>query len=226
MLVTIPSTLLASAGNLSIIVSTPSAASTSAPATFVVYGPGPQVWAVANSASYTTSTITPGGIITIYGINLGPANLISFPGTNPIPTSLPTTGNATTILIDGTAAPILYTSATQVSCIVPFSLAAKSGNSVQMSLGYGGVPSSAFTLNVVDADPGLFTVDASGTGQRSMYHHFTGKGDLAAEALRESALVLRAEAEALLTGPGSPLGRIETYLTRQRDSLRGCRVGR
>lgn len=60
----------------------------------------------------------------------------------------------------------------------------------------------------------------------SMYHHFTGKGDLAAEALRESALVLRAEAEALLTGPGSPLGRIETYLTRQRDSLRGCRVGR
>jgi hypothetical protein len=85
MLVTVPANLMTSAGNLSIVVSTPTAASPSAPATFVVYGPGPQVWAVAQAASYTTSTVSPGDIITIYGINLGPASLVTFPGTSPIP---------------------------------------------------------------------------------------------------------------------------------------------
>jgi TetR/AcrR family transcriptional regulator, transcriptional repressor for nem operon len=67
---------------------------------------------------------------------------------------------------------------------------------------------------------------AAGAGQGSMYHHFSGKADLAAAALQASAAVMRRDAEALLTGDGSALSRIETYLTRQRDSLRGCRMGR
>lgn len=165
MLVTIPATLMVSAGNLSIVVTTPTAASPSAPSTFVVYGPGPQVWAVANSASYTTSTLSPGAIITIYGIGLGPANLAAFPGTNPIPTSLPASGAVTSVTIDSTPAPLLYTSATQVACIVPFSLAVKSGTTVQLALTYDAVVSADFPVSVVDADPGVFTVDASGAGQ-------------------------------------------------------------
>ena len=134
-------------------------------ATFVVYGPGPQIWAVANSASYTSSTLSPGGIITIYGINLGPASLATFAGTDPIATVLPASGSSTTVLIDGKVSPLLYTSATQVSAIVPYAVAAKSGGTVQLTVGYGGVSSTAVTVNVVDADPGLFTVDASGAGQ-------------------------------------------------------------
>ena len=187
MLVTIPATLMTTAGNLSIVVSTPSAVSSSAPATFVVYGPGPQIWAVANSASYTTSTVSPGAIITIYGINLGPADLVTFPGTDPLPTDLPASGSATNVLIDGKAAPLLYTSATQVSCIVPFSLAAKIGSSVQMSLGYGGVSSSSFAVDVVDADPGIFTLDASGTGQGAILNVNSAGTDYSVNSSSNSA---------------------------------------
>ncbi|MEO8595087.1 MAG: IPT/TIG domain-containing protein [Candidatus Solibacter sp.] len=165
MLATIPANLMATAGNLSVVVSTPTAASSSAPATFVVYGPEPLIWAVTNCASYSASTISPGGIITIYGINLGPANLVTFAGTDPIATSLPATGSKTSVVIDGKLSPLLYTSATQVSAIVPYSVAAKSGGIVQVGVSYGAASSTTFPVSVVDADPGLFTVDASGTGQ-------------------------------------------------------------
>lgn len=63
-------------------------------------------------------------------------------------------------------------------------------------------------------------------GQGSMYHHFGGKQDLAVAALQLSAEQMRADAAGLLSGPGTSLERLETYLRRQRDSLRGCRMGR
>ncbi|MEO8966320.1 MAG: TetR/AcrR family transcriptional regulator [Solirubrobacteraceae bacterium] len=65
----------------------------------------------------------------------------------------------------------------------------------------------------------------AGVGQGSMYHHFEGKPDLAAVALRRSADDLRADVEAILNGPGGALERMSAYLTRERDVLRGCRVG-
>lgn len=63
-------------------------------------------------------------------------------------------------------------------------------------------------------------------GQGSMYHHFTGKQDLAVTALEESAAAMRAEAETLLAGDGASSERVVAYLERQRESLRGCRMGR
>ncbi|MEW2568623.1 TetR/AcrR family transcriptional regulator [Streptomyces sp. NPDC047070] len=66
----------------------------------------------------------------------------------------------------------------------------------------------------------------AGAGQGSMYHHFTGKPDLALAAIRRTAEEMRATAEAVLGGPGSPYERVEAYLRRERDVLRGCPVGR
>ncbi|MFD4596605.1 TetR/AcrR family transcriptional regulator [Streptomyces sp. NPDC058464] len=69
-------------------------------------------------------------------------------------------------------------------------------------------------------------LERAGAGQGSMYHHFTGKQELALTAIRRTAEELRATAEAVLTGPGTPYERIEAYLRRERDVLRGCPVGR
>ncbi|OIJ68513.1 TetR/AcrR family transcriptional regulator [Streptomyces mangrovisoli] len=69
-------------------------------------------------------------------------------------------------------------------------------------------------------------LERSGAGQGSMYHHFKGKPDLALAAIRRTAEELGATAEAVLTGPGTPYDRITAYLTRERDVLRGCPVGR
>jgi len=66
----------------------------------------------------------------------------------------------------------------------------------------------------------------AGAGQGSMYHHFTGKPDLAAAALTRSAQEQRALAAELLDGPGTAYQRIAAYLLRERDALRGCRIGR
>ncbi len=65
----------------------------------------------------------------------------------------------------------------------------------------------------------------SGVGQGSMYHHFPTKRELALAALeRNVADLLPATSE--LDGPGEPMARIEAYLMRPRDALKGCKVGR
>ncbi|MGW2331045.1 TetR/AcrR family transcriptional regulator [Streptomyces sp. NPDC001700] len=66
----------------------------------------------------------------------------------------------------------------------------------------------------------------AGAGQGSMYHHFTGKPDLALAAIRRTAEELRAAAEASLSGPGGAYDRVRGYLRRERDVLRGCPIGR
>ncbi|MFD2686679.1 TetR/AcrR family transcriptional regulator [Streptomyces phyllanthi] len=66
----------------------------------------------------------------------------------------------------------------------------------------------------------------AGAGQGSMYHHFRGKPDLALAAIRRTAEDMRTTAEAVLGGAGTPCERVEAYLRRERDVLRGCPVGR
>ncbi|MFH0518089.1 TetR/AcrR family transcriptional regulator [Streptomyces sp. M41] len=69
-------------------------------------------------------------------------------------------------------------------------------------------------------------LERAGAGQGSMYHHFKGKPDLALAAIRRTAEEMRATAEGVLDGPGSPYQRIEAYLRREREVLRGCPIGR
>jgi len=68
--------------------------------------------------------------------------------------------------------------------------------------------------------------DHAAAGQGSMYHHFAGKADLAAAALSRTADVERGRADALLSEPGTALERVVGYLTREREVLRGCPIGR
>ena len=65
----------------------------------------------------------------------------------------------------------------------------------------------------------------AGVGQGSMYHHFSGKADLARAAIDRLAGELERETE---NSPAErpPLERALAYLDRERDPLRGCRVGR
>lgn len=65
----------------------------------------------------------------------------------------------------------------------------------------------------------------SGVGQGSMYHHFSGKPELALAAVRRTAMEMRAAAEEQLAGPGTAVERITRYLRREREVLRGCPVG-
>ena len=65
----------------------------------------------------------------------------------------------------------------------------------------------------------------TGVGQGSLYHHFGGKQELAVAAIRANAAALQAAAREALSPPGTALERLERFLLRDRDVLRGCRIG-
>jgi AcrR family transcriptional regulator len=71
-------------------------------------------------------------------------------------------------------------------------------------------------------------LERSGAGQGSLYHHFRGKLDLAAEALWEVNAELRAMADRVFgRTERPPLERVRRFLdVLSRDPLKGCRVGR
>ncbi len=68
----------------------------------------------------------------------------------------------TTVLFNGVAAPLLYTSATQVNAIVPYETAGCSQATLQVQ--YQSVLSSGTTLQCATAAPGIFAFNASGAG--------------------------------------------------------------
>ncbi len=121
---------------------------------------GNHIAAIVSGAGNQTGPITPGEVLVIYGSGLGPANVVSnsFGSNGKLATSLA----GTTIFFNGTPAPILYTSATQVSVIAPF---ATGGPSVTVYAAYQGQPSNAQSVSVVNFAPSLFTLDFSGKGQ-------------------------------------------------------------
>lgn len=67
---------------------------------------------------------------------------------------------------------------------------------------------------------------AADAGQGSMYHHFSGKAQLAKAAIERSSTELREAAEEQFAGSGTATERISHYLERDRDALKGCRIGR
>lgn len=59
-----------------------------------------------------------------------------------------------------------------------------------------------------------------------MYHHFSDKEDLATTALKSSAKEIREDAEKIFKGSGTATEKLISYLERERDTLRGCPIGR
>lgn len=126
------------------------------------WGPVVAAGGVVNAASFARGPVAPGLIVTIFGTSMGPAEpalLQLTPDQSAITTELA----GTRVLFDDTPAPVIYTSASQVSAIVPYSAAGKTAT--RMTVEYNGVKSNAVQLQVAAASPAIFTLDASGTGQ-------------------------------------------------------------
>ncbi|MGX1885814.1 TetR family transcriptional regulator C-terminal domain-containing protein [Streptomyces sp. NPDC055287] len=63
-------------------------------------------------------------------------------------------------------------------------------------------------------------------GQGSMYHHFSGKAELAVAAMTHMSDQLRAGVEEALAADGPAVARVNAFLDMERDPLAGCRMGR
>ena len=153
--------------------------------------------AVSNAASYAADAVSPGELVTVFGINLGPAT----PATLQLDSSGMVSSNleATRVLFDGIPAPMIYADRNQISAVVPYGL---TNSTTQIQVEYHGVASSAFPMTVVPAHVAIFTADSSGAGQATALNQDGTLNSSANPAAPGSVLVLYA------TGMGetSPAG--------------------
>jgi uncharacterized protein (TIGR03437 family) len=123
--------------------------------------PTPTVVAIQNAASSIPTALSPGLNILIYGSNMGPTTLTKFTvGGNG---ALATTVAGTQVTFDGVPAPIIFTSATLVSVMVPYEIAGRASTAMIVTFNGGG--STPLQLRVVDTAPGIYTITQTGSGQ-------------------------------------------------------------
>jgi uncharacterized protein (TIGR03437 family) len=162
----------------------------------VVYGlltntggqPQPAIGGIANSASYSSTSVSPGELVTIFGSNIGPTSPagMQFDGSGNL---LTMTGDVQ-VLFDGIPAPMIYASQGQVNAVVPFEVASPS---TQVQVIYAGQTSAVFPVNVTAATPAVFTSDGSGAGQVAAVNQDSTLNSSANPAAQGSILTIYAE---------------------------------
>jgi uncharacterized protein (TIGR03437 family) len=128
------------------------------------------ITAVQNAASAVSTAIAseavpgtsaaPGEIIVLYGSAIGPPTLAV---NQPVNGVFGTVLAGTVVVFDNFYAPVLYASATQVAAIVPYEETL--GNTAQVSVSYNGQSTLSAPVFINYAEPGIFTVNGSGSGQ-------------------------------------------------------------
>ena len=120
---------------------------------------------VVNSASYQSSAVAPGELVTIYGASAGPASGVSgqLDASGKFPTSL----GGVQVLFGSTPAPLLYAGPGQVNASVPFEVAGEPYTVMQYQYN---VPMTGLslinpvTLPVTSAAPAVFSLAENGGG--------------------------------------------------------------
>jgi uncharacterized protein (TIGR03437 family) len=136
----------------------------------------PTIGGVSNAASFTQN-FAPGEIIAIFGTQLAPATAT---GSAPLPALL----GGSSVTIGGIAAPIYYSSPTQMNVQVPYGIPAGSTPTVTVTDGYSGATAYNTTLTLSATAPAIFasggapvpyTTAAQG---QEVYLFITGAGAL------------------------------------------------
>jgi uncharacterized protein (TIGR03437 family) len=116
---------------------------------------------VVNAASGSTGTpqiVTPGSFVAIYGILLASGG-----GTSATTVPLPINLGDAKLLLGGQSLPLSYTSAGQVNALIPQNLNPNASYSLVVQRGT--TQSAPLPVTLVGLQPGIYTVNRSGTGQ-------------------------------------------------------------
>ena len=171
-IILLPTALFAVSANLSIVASNPNpGGGDSAVWQLPVSSSGPLIAAITNAASYSPSSISPGAVVTIFGKSLGPATLTEFDNTQSI---IANTLAGTRVFFQNIAAPILYTSATQVSAIVPYGTPI--GFPIAVVVEYNAVASPPVLVQPTATAPAIFSTSGIGAGQVAAFIVDAGTG--------------------------------------------------
>jgi uncharacterized protein (TIGR03437 family) len=118
--------------------------------------PAVPLGAIVSAASFLSGPVSPGGLLSIFGNNLGP--------TPPRGTEFDAAGNVVTqlgstrVLFDGQPAPVIFAGANQINVVAPAFPAGQASTSVEVEV--DGVRSNPTLLGVAPTRPGIFTLGA------------------------------------------------------------------
>ncbi len=140
---------------------------------------------VAHGATAQSGALSPGQVVVIYGNRLGPAALrgLQLDASGQVATEL----DRTRVLFNGIPAPMLYTSAGQLSCVVPFGL---TPGTAAVQVEYQTRRSAEVTMPVQAVTPGYFTLDFSGRGPGAFVNNANGQVNGAGNAAPRGSIVL------------------------------------
>jgi uncharacterized protein (TIGR03437 family) len=161
--------------------------------------------AVSDAASYAADAVSPGELVALFGLNLGPATAASLQldSGGMVANNL----GATRVLFDGIPAAMIYAGNNQVSAVAPYEL---TNPTTQVQVEYQGVASSPFAMTVVPAHPAIFTADSSGGGQAAALNQDGTVNSSANPAAPGSVLVFYATGMGQ-TSPGGVDGSVTGY---------------
>ncbi len=153
---------------------------------------------VRNAASLAAGPVAPGEIVEISGSGFGPQS----PAISTVldEARLPREGGDTRVYFDGMLAPFVSARDGHVVVQVPFSV---SGATTSIALEYLGTRTTSATVPVQDAAPGIFTLNATGTGQALAIDHQT---DGAVSLNQDDGVARGGILEFYLTGAGKTTG--------------------
>jgi uncharacterized protein (TIGR03437 family) len=150
---------------------------------------------VRSAASWLSGSVAPGEIITLLGAVIGPTPA-QVPDGAPSSTIL----GGTSVMFDGTAAPLLYAGPDQINAVVPFSVSGQAAT--QMQLLAQGKVLSTLSVPVVPAAPAIFTIDSTGVGEGAILNQDFSLNSYTNPAVKGSVISIYATGG----GQSDPLG--------------------
>lgn len=118
---------------------------------------------ITNAANYTpiTNAYAPGELVSLYG-NFG----ASVGGAQALP--IPTELNGVQVLVNGLAAPVVLTGATQIVALIPYEVSGARFATFQVMVNGSG--SNKVTVYVDNTAPGIYTLSENGIGAGAILH--------------------------------------------------------
>jgi uncharacterized protein (TIGR03437 family) len=157
---------------------------------------------VVNAASGIAGGVSPGEILTIRGYSAGASAVsgLKLDASGGVMSNL----NGLQVTFDGKSAPLIYTSANQTNLIVPYEVAGRTSTVIQVvyAAAAGTLQTAAWVLPVTGSVPGVFTLDATGTGPAAVLNQDGSINSATNPAARGSVISIYATGE----GQTSPAG--------------------
>jgi len=155
----------------------------------------PQLTSIDNAASFLPGPVAPGELVTLVGTGIGP-------GSAQTPSGSPTVAvlAGTSVLFDGTPAPILYASPDQINAIVPYAVSGKAAT--QLSVTMQGQTIATANEAVAPTAPAIFTLDSTGSGQGAVLNQDSSVNSPANPATKGSIISIFATGAGQTNPPG------------------------